>query len=320
MPAGYKEFGRVTTSVQDILSRLRKVRRTSRGWTACCPAHNDRRPSLGIWIAKEDGGIILKCFSGCPTKSVWAALGIDGRSIPRAPSLISEEKKSHVDFEAILQRCRLDTLAPLLERLSLLLGVSVESLRRLGAVWHKEHSAWAFPMRTWTGHVVGIRMRNEAGRKWAIADSQGGMFIPANQSPIGPLLVCEGPTDTAAVLDLGYAVIGRQSCSAGIEDTLAYIRSIRGRDIVIFANRDSAKQRKDGSIFYPGQDGAIALARAIGRPVKIILPPRSKDAREWIRSGATRADVDFLIENTNWTISRKNSAAAELSQAVCAYG
>jgi hypothetical protein len=218
-----------------------------------------------------------------------------------------------------LQQCRIDTLSPLLERLSVSLGVSVASLRRLGAVWHKEHSAWAFPMRNWIGHVVGIRMRNEAGRKWAIADSRGGMFIPSNQSPIGPFLICEGPTDTAAVLDLEYAVIGRQSCSAGIEDTLAYVRSIRGRDIVIFANRDQAKQRRDGSIFHPGQDGAIALARAIARPVKIILPPRNKDAREWIRSGATRADVDFLIQNTNWTVSRKNSATADLSQAAYAY-
>jgi putative DNA primase/helicase len=40
--------------------------------TACCPAHDDRNPSLRI--ADGDTAILLKCFAGCETVAVIAAL------------------------------------------------------------------------------------------------------------------------------------------------------------------------------------------------------------------------------------------------------
>lgn len=43
-------------SVSEVLDRLEKVRRRGRGrWIACCPAHDDRNPSLAIG-ERDDGG------------------------------------------------------------------------------------------------------------------------------------------------------------------------------------------------------------------------------------------------------------------------
>ncbi len=40
--------------------------------TACCPAHDDRRPSLSI--SERDGKLLVKCHAGCEQAVVWGAL------------------------------------------------------------------------------------------------------------------------------------------------------------------------------------------------------------------------------------------------------
>jgi len=62
-------------SLQNFLDRLEKVRSNGKGWTARCPAHDDRNPSLSIGEG-DDGQVLLKCHAGCETESVVAALGL----------------------------------------------------------------------------------------------------------------------------------------------------------------------------------------------------------------------------------------------------
>lgn len=62
--------------LEGVLSRLHKVRKSSTGgWTACCPAHDDRNPSLSISLG-EKGKILLHCHAGCSTEAVLDALGM----------------------------------------------------------------------------------------------------------------------------------------------------------------------------------------------------------------------------------------------------
>ena len=68
------------TDVGGILGRLRKVRRTARGWTALCPAHDDREPSLSI-NEGDDGRILLYCHAGCSTQGVLLALDMTFRDL-----------------------------------------------------------------------------------------------------------------------------------------------------------------------------------------------------------------------------------------------
>jgi len=60
-----------------IIERLQKVRRTGPGrWVACCPAHDDRSPSLAIREA-EDGRLLIHCFGGCSVSEVVRALDLE---------------------------------------------------------------------------------------------------------------------------------------------------------------------------------------------------------------------------------------------------
>ena len=43
-------------------------------WLVCCPAHEDKQPSLSI--GQGDKGIVLKCFAGCEVKAICDKLGI----------------------------------------------------------------------------------------------------------------------------------------------------------------------------------------------------------------------------------------------------
>lgn len=64
-------------SPEDVVARLDKVRQTgSSRWTACCPAHDDKNPSLTI-SQGEDGRVLIHCFSGCGIDAIAAALNLD---------------------------------------------------------------------------------------------------------------------------------------------------------------------------------------------------------------------------------------------------
>lgn len=62
--------------IDAILSRLEKVRSTGRGtWIACCPAHDDRSPSMTLREC-DDGRILAHCFGGCDIGAIVDAVGL----------------------------------------------------------------------------------------------------------------------------------------------------------------------------------------------------------------------------------------------------
>lgn len=65
----------MSTILDNLLSRLHKVKRTgSDSYVACCPGHDDRSPSLSI---RADGETVaLYCFAGCSTEDVLASIGL----------------------------------------------------------------------------------------------------------------------------------------------------------------------------------------------------------------------------------------------------
>ena len=64
-------------SIDNVLNRLRKVKSTGRGtYIACCPAHEDRNPSMTIRDC-GDGRILMHCFGGCDTTSILESIGLE---------------------------------------------------------------------------------------------------------------------------------------------------------------------------------------------------------------------------------------------------
>lgn len=223
-------------------------------------------------------------------------------SIPRPAAQPPKPTPSSgaIDWQTMLAEWGRQSNADRLAKHASDLGVSARSLDRLGCVWAEPHRAWAFPMRQADGTVCGIRLRAELGKKWAVTGSHQGLFLPDGgqlPNPADQVMVCEGPTDTAAMLDLGFVAVGRPSCSGCVEQ-LVYL--VRKRHVVILSDWDEPKARPDGSLFYPGQEGAERLATALAPycpSIRVITPPQGhKDAREWKRAGGTHEEVLAAID------------------------
>lgn len=64
-----------------VLNRLDKVKSAGTDkWKACCPAHDDKNPSLAISETSE-GVVLLKCWAGCTTKEIVSAIGLELRDL-----------------------------------------------------------------------------------------------------------------------------------------------------------------------------------------------------------------------------------------------
>ena len=204
------------------------------------------------------------------------------------------EPRKDIDWNALTAVYEDNARGQKVKLLAKSLGVSMKSLRRLG-LGQTEKGGWTFPMYDECIRIIGIRIRANNGRKWAYPGSRNGLFVPKTEVHRDPLLICEGPTDVAALLDLGYEVIGRPSCTGGGDFILVYCAD---RKVVIVADRDG-----------PGQDGALKLADRLWVPaaeVRIVTPLHRKDAREWVQSGGTRTAMDAVIANTKVHAIRKD--------------
>lgn len=62
-------------SIDLVLSRLDRVRKAGAGWSARCPAHEDRTASLSIAVG-NDGRLLAHCFAGCSVHDVVGAIGL----------------------------------------------------------------------------------------------------------------------------------------------------------------------------------------------------------------------------------------------------
>ena len=68
------------TPIEIVLEHLHGAKRGKGGWTARCPAHDDRRPSLSV-SAVEDGRVLVKCHAGCSTEAIVEAIGLTMRDL-----------------------------------------------------------------------------------------------------------------------------------------------------------------------------------------------------------------------------------------------
>ncbi|MFO2466114.1 virulence-associated protein E [Pseudomonas sp. 15FMM2] len=100
-----------------VLSCLDKVKPAGTNkWKACCPAHDDKNPSMAISEAL-DGTILLKCWAGCSAQNIVSAIGLElrdlfpGKKQPRrGPSkpAIEHERMVYRIGKSLLERGKLE--------------------------------------------------------------------------------------------------------------------------------------------------------------------------------------------------------------------
>lgn len=167
-------------------------------------------------------------------------------------------------------------------------GVPLETWLRLAKA---DGSRWAIDERNAEGEVIGTAYRLADGSKDFKKGGKRGLIVAwpldayAGSDTANPILVCEGASDTAAMLGLGYDAVGVPMAARG-GAMLALL--LADRHVVLVADADKA-----------GRDGANKIAAELVKrcpSTKIIEPPGGhKDAREAVIAGHTRADFEALI-------------------------
>ena len=167
------------------------------------------------------------------------------------------------------------------------LGLSIETLQAMKVGWDGTQSRYMFPMRNAAGDFVGIRTRRavpqDDGKDKASFggdDGNGVFFVPLMLSS-DYLIICEGPTDMAALVDAGFgSSIGKPSCKLGDEYVVEIIKRLQPEAVLLVPDAD--RHGLEGFTILANEilnTGAMPLER-----IDALTPPKElKDVRKWLQ-------------------------------------
>lgn len=113
--------------------------------------------------------------------------------------------------------------------------------------------------------------------------------MPVCMIPDSTVLICEGPTDTAAAISMGYYAIGRPSCVGCLDHIAMLFRwAAPVRRAVIVSDLDDA-----------GLRGAKSVQEHLPVPSTILVCP-AKDVRSFYNNGGSREMLDAMIGQQVW--------------------
>ena len=240
--------------VARVLERLDGARRAGRGWIARCPGHDDRSPSLSI-TQGDDGRVLVKCFAGCSTEAVAAAIEL------RLPDLFADANRRdtyHPPAPSPTRSARPKTVPPSPAALGALIAdlslgpLGEAELRRRGiepelgrayglrsaetgadralvrhhlAGWWPAHwspAALVIPYMTEAEHVAHVRLRRLDGdtRPRYLCPPGGAARIPWRLEALGAprpleLVVVEGELDALVLVSRGIEAIATGGAAPG---------------------------------------------------------------------------------------------------------
>jgi hypothetical protein len=83
------------TPIETLLDKLPGAKKSGNGWSARCPAHEDRKASLSVSVG-DDGTALLKCYAGCSLAAVLSAIGLTPKDLfPAKPRQTSSRNGKH---------------------------------------------------------------------------------------------------------------------------------------------------------------------------------------------------------------------------------
>lgn len=286
-----------------IARQLKKSSRCGAGWIACCPAHDDKTPSLSL---RDEGDRVLwHCHADCPQDEVGRALkrlglleGTNDNSSPpghsRKPEAMEDTRRADMAMK-VLAECtpaaKSITQTYLASR-----GINIVPKQLL---FHpKLHHSPGVSYPAMVARVFNPTTRRYTGgihRTWLAKNGQGKAPVEPDKKMLGP---CAG-----GVVLLGEHVKGQPVLvGEGIETVLAGVQAkgflglaalsagnlarldlpIELSDIIVLADHDAN---------CVGQKAAERFATRLdtnGRRVRIAMPPTTGDLNDMLNWGASK--------------------------------
>jgi len=262
-------------SIDTVLARLDGPRKTTKGWSARCPAHDDRSPSLSIAVG-DDGRVLLRCHAGCTTDAIVGAMGVTMADLFDDDAKPTAKKKPVTIYTTV--------------------EAAVEALERRFGVRHA--GLWAWPDAT--GHVVGYSIRFEPpgkrkefrplrleGAGWV----EGWMTSPrpllriADLAAADRVTVHEGERKVDTANALGF--VATTSASGSQAGHLTDWSPLAGKEVWIFPDHDTSGEKYASVVA-----GCLAKLDPPARVRMVRLPglPEGGDIVDWVAAHGDSAE------------------------------
>jgi hypothetical protein len=255
-------FPAMTTA--DLLSRLDHVVKNGDGWTARCPAHDDRNPSLSV-AAGADGRIVLHCHAGCTPENVCAAIGI------KMADLFSDKPERNGHSMKIVAEYPYHGAD----------GRLLFEVVRLEPKDFRQRRPDPTAKNGWRWDTKGVKKVLFRLPEVLAAIKTG-----------TPIYICEGEKDVLAMVERGFAA----TCNPGGAGKWqkSYSETLRGAEVVIIADKD-APGRAHARKVATALQGVDATVRVVECPE---LDGRTgKDAADFFAAGGQACDLDQLVQD-----------------------
>jgi putative DNA primase/helicase len=270
-------------------------------WTACCPAHDDRTPSLSIRDA-DDGKVLVRYYAGCDQERVITALrgrGLWANDPSRPPShkvpAPFEHKPEPDDTRRIEAALAIWEIAE--RALGTLVEVYIASrgIHLAVPVALRFHPGLKHPSGGIWPAMVGLVTRGHDGKPLAIHRTYLA-HDGVGKAPVEPQKMMLGPCRGGAVRlgqpdDMLMVGEGIETCLAAMQATgnaawaalsTAGLRVLElpgsVREVIILADGDNPGEEA-------ARDAALRWSRE-GRRVRIARPPRGADFNDLLLGGA----------------------------------
>jgi hypothetical protein len=263
-------------TVEQILDRLHGVQKTSTGWVAFCPAHTDQaKRSLSISRGR-DGRALLKCFTGCLTEAIVAALNITMADLfpDTLPSPSGRAEIEHTyDYT--------DEKNTLVYQVVRFKPKSFRPRRPDG------QGGWIWNLQNAPRRVL--------YRLPALAESSR-------------VYLCEGEKDADALASWGLPASTTQGGAAQWRgEYVDQLKALAVEDMVMFPDNDEAGDE------YVSKASSACLAA--GLRVKIVRLPglvHKGDVSDWIVAGGTMEALLAIVDETPWLEAPHRAAATSV--------
>jgi len=237
-----------TTSVNEnfnlILSKFTHVKKTSTGYLAHCPAHDDKQSSLSLTLT-DDGKILIKCFAGCSAEAIVEAIGLElkdlfppkgggegGNTSQKSRATVQrsseayenkgeKDRYSHAEQESVA--CN-SSEGCTLQQYATLKGLSIPFLRGLGLsdMKYLGVDAVRIPYHNAKGEEVAVQFRialqGDDKFRWRKGSKPLLYGLNRDFKSRDFLILCEGPSDAQTLWFNGYPALGLPSADSWKEE------------------------------------------------------------------------------------------------------
>jgi putative DNA primase/helicase len=285
----------------ETIARALGGTRQGAGWTARCPAHDDRAPSLSV-SAADNGKILVHCHAGCEQRQVVAALKARGlwaepprTFCPPSPFKVRQfaepdQGERHKGALAIWGAAR-PAAGTLVETYLAARGIrspETKALRFHAGLKHPSGGVWPAMVALVTDGADGLPVAIH--RTFLARDGLGKAPIDPTKMMLGP---CRGGAvrlaEPSEVLMIGEGI---ETCLAAMQATgraawaalsTSGLRSLSlpkdVRDVIVLADGDEAGETA-------ARNCALRWKRE-GRRVRIARPPKGLDFNDMLLARAT---------------------------------